>query len=585
MYAMERDSRRDRGQWRGCHTFQNIICDGNHTPARQVPRSGGLKMGQTYYYYYEVDGSLETHDPSIESTTTCPYLPGQRVNTLWVPIEQPPSSSYRQRSASINALRRCDFQTMEPADRFLTPRPPPATPSTMPSSTASVPATAAPAMAAAADHRPLATSKHLLRHQRSARSLSPAASSLSTWSPRRLFARRASPSRETTRTMVTPDELSEEDDFAPSSLDSRPAPPLRLASSSSGSSFSSISRLRNATLAPTPAPSQGSRSRDISPESLRRFLVDDVPLDGPCDNVSFSGSVTVPFAAVDTSAANSQNSSFFLAESDDEDDDDNFASDSKSNTNTDADMDLLDDDEHNFATSTTSETAPLTVLSPPPPPSRTITPPKVEEVLVQPQEDITPITSVVEEIVSALPLPEAPTRAPPAIPVAASEPVEALAPEAEPSPEIVDKPSTSALDLPQLSLTLELPSIMAPPSPMSLSPLSLSSLAGDWKASESRALSTTDTDEDEEDNTPTAAPREPVAFFLPSSEHLFQGSESSKAESQQNHRHHRHHLVDAALTGSTATLVPGNGLISAGNGSGLDDLVDELGWMATAIQG
>lgn len=49
-YSMERDSRRERGQWRGCHTFSNIICDGD-APANHVPRSGGLKMGQTYYYY------------------------------------------------------------------------------------------------------------------------------------------------------------------------------------------------------------------------------------------------------------------------------------------------------------------------------------------------------------------------------------------------------------------------------------------------------------------------------------------------------------------------------------------------------
>lgn len=46
---MERDVRRDRGQWRGCHSFKDIICDGD---GGSVPkRNGGLKMGQTYYYY------------------------------------------------------------------------------------------------------------------------------------------------------------------------------------------------------------------------------------------------------------------------------------------------------------------------------------------------------------------------------------------------------------------------------------------------------------------------------------------------------------------------------------------------------
>jgi len=49
---MERDIRRDRGQWRGCYSFKDIICDGD---SGSVPkRSGGLKMGQTYYYYVSI---------------------------------------------------------------------------------------------------------------------------------------------------------------------------------------------------------------------------------------------------------------------------------------------------------------------------------------------------------------------------------------------------------------------------------------------------------------------------------------------------------------------------------------------------
>jgi hypothetical protein len=46
---MERDTRRDRGEWRGCHSFDKIVCDGDR-PTRSE-RRGGLKMGQTYYYY------------------------------------------------------------------------------------------------------------------------------------------------------------------------------------------------------------------------------------------------------------------------------------------------------------------------------------------------------------------------------------------------------------------------------------------------------------------------------------------------------------------------------------------------------
>ena len=48
-YPMERDNRRSRGQWRGCYTFEDIICDGDGESSPK--RSGGLKMGSTYYYY------------------------------------------------------------------------------------------------------------------------------------------------------------------------------------------------------------------------------------------------------------------------------------------------------------------------------------------------------------------------------------------------------------------------------------------------------------------------------------------------------------------------------------------------------
>jgi hypothetical protein len=49
-YKMDRDIRRDRGQWRGCYSFKDIICDGD--AGGVIPkRNGGLKMGQVYYYY------------------------------------------------------------------------------------------------------------------------------------------------------------------------------------------------------------------------------------------------------------------------------------------------------------------------------------------------------------------------------------------------------------------------------------------------------------------------------------------------------------------------------------------------------
>lgn len=48
-YPLERDIRRGRGQWRGCYAFEDIICDGDGGSSPK--RTGGLKMGSTYYYY------------------------------------------------------------------------------------------------------------------------------------------------------------------------------------------------------------------------------------------------------------------------------------------------------------------------------------------------------------------------------------------------------------------------------------------------------------------------------------------------------------------------------------------------------
>ncbi|KAL7945758.1 hypothetical protein V8C42DRAFT_321485 [Trichoderma barbatum] len=117
-YSMERDSRRGHGQWRGCFAFQNIVCD-DENPHHQK-RSGGLKMGHTYYYYYEVDGSTETFDATMPYTTACPYMPGQTVNTLHVPVEH----TIRLRSASMTSIHPENYRTMDPATKFMKPLPP-----------------------------------------------------------------------------------------------------------------------------------------------------------------------------------------------------------------------------------------------------------------------------------------------------------------------------------------------------------------------------------------------------------------------------------------------------------------------------
>ncbi|KJZ73388.1 hypothetical protein HIM_07182 [Hirsutella minnesotensis 3608] len=117
-YAMKQDVRRGRGQWRGCYSFTDIVCDNKSTIAAHR-RNGGLRMGATYYYYYEINGSTETHDPAEPWTTACPYLPGQTVNSLTVPVER----TLRKRSASLSSVRQESFKTMNPDAKFMTPKP------------------------------------------------------------------------------------------------------------------------------------------------------------------------------------------------------------------------------------------------------------------------------------------------------------------------------------------------------------------------------------------------------------------------------------------------------------------------------
>ena len=51
---MERDVRKGKGYWKGCHTFENIICDGE-LDIRGRKRDGGLKMGGRYWYYVSLE--------------------------------------------------------------------------------------------------------------------------------------------------------------------------------------------------------------------------------------------------------------------------------------------------------------------------------------------------------------------------------------------------------------------------------------------------------------------------------------------------------------------------------------------------
>ncbi|KAJ4260689.1 hypothetical protein NW762_007433 [Fusarium torreyae] len=198
-------------------------------------------------FQYEVDGSVETHDPALPSTTACPYLPGQTVNTLIVPVEQ----ALRQRSASLTSMHATDLKTMNPESKYTTPRPAPSVP---------------------ANHIPYRVgSSPSLHHKSSSRSLSPAPAA---W--KRLFGRKMNcRDGERGRSPDRSDMFGLAED-----IDDR-----------------------------CTTPSEGTRTRDISPESLRRFLSDDLP-PRPDSNLSERPSLIIPEDIV---------------EDNDNEDDDNFA--------------------------------------------------------------------------------------------------------------------------------------------------------------------------------------------------------------------------------------------------------------------
>lgn len=169
---------------------------------------------------YEVDGSTETHDPAEPWTTSCPYLPGQAVNTLVVPVEQ----TLRQRSGSLSSVCPESFRTMDPEAKFTAPRPVPAP----------------------LGVRRLGSASSILQKRPPSRSPSPAPS----W--KRFFTRRLA-SRDSDQSSTGGDLPAEQN------LLSHPSP--------------------SHTRCSTPL-SEGSRARDIDHDSLRRFLSEVAPV-GP----------------------------------------------------------------------------------------------------------------------------------------------------------------------------------------------------------------------------------------------------------------------------------------------------------------
>ena len=115
---MKPDLRMGRGHWRGCHSFKDIICDGD-TFHPADGRDGGLKMGGLYWYFYQLNGYIDYHNSAEPYTTSCPFLPGQVLNVLEVPTQ----TDTRGRCGSTSSLVSTRF-TLNPEDKYLKPRPP-----------------------------------------------------------------------------------------------------------------------------------------------------------------------------------------------------------------------------------------------------------------------------------------------------------------------------------------------------------------------------------------------------------------------------------------------------------------------------
>jgi hypothetical protein len=118
---MKKDVNLGSRHWRGCHSFTDIICDGESVEAADGARNGALKMGGRYWYYYQIDHDFEFHNPAQPSTRACPFLPGQEVNVLEVPIQVDEGTDVlRRRSCSTDSQSQF---TLNPEDKYRVPIP------------------------------------------------------------------------------------------------------------------------------------------------------------------------------------------------------------------------------------------------------------------------------------------------------------------------------------------------------------------------------------------------------------------------------------------------------------------------------
>lgn len=126
-YRMHHDRRRGHGFWSGCFKFDHIIFDGDELQWTK-PRSGGLKQGGTYWYYYRLNYDIDAFDERQPYTTACPLLPGQNVNVIDVPIEvqELPSRCRSAYGDIIGSLVNLEGQqTLDPGRKLAPVVPPP----------------------------------------------------------------------------------------------------------------------------------------------------------------------------------------------------------------------------------------------------------------------------------------------------------------------------------------------------------------------------------------------------------------------------------------------------------------------------
>ncbi|KAM0713704.1 hypothetical protein Q7P37_010666 [Cladosporium fusiforme] len=125
-YTLYHDKRRGQGFWTGCFQFHDIVFDGFEVDYSR-PRTGGLKQGGMYWYYFRLDDSMEAYDDSRACTADCPLMPGQMVNVIDVPREVTESPLTRCASADLigTLSQQQSLHTMNPRAKYLPLDPPP----------------------------------------------------------------------------------------------------------------------------------------------------------------------------------------------------------------------------------------------------------------------------------------------------------------------------------------------------------------------------------------------------------------------------------------------------------------------------